>query len=1274
MSILKRRRYLRYEIKLPATLVVEHSVFIKGTIQDFCSGGLYILLQPQNGFKSLQLQQTVKIQFSVSMEHGGEDFILESKIRQISPNGIGLSFEEDASAAFEALKKEAESSIGLTIADRRSDSAKLSKQNKLEADLFTLLSEWLPHLIGNFFNRSKAKLLEAAERVENFEHRAALLDAFTNLEMHKDALTENFCSSSQKPLHLLVFQDSEKNEQPNAKPTLSLIEKDDFEDWLNLSAIVRKLNSLYEQQLDVLQKKMAYIIGVDQNAVTNPASPQKLCELFRDALIDFEPNPTVKRTHYTVFEEALNECLPTFYDKVDLVLQRHGAPSKFADIACWKKVTPASDHRKEPPNRETKRGQERPVFHSGTVVASDNTVLAHEPVLAPQNTRPVIDVARNLINLLQGQVSPKKTVTANQSDFSPEYSADEISNALIQIQKKAVNDDVIHYDLVELRQELLQRLKGVAGAHKTLSVADNNILEVYENLFKTLCNDMSLTQEIQAYLEKIQLPILSQALRDRRFLESDDHPSRNIVNYLAWLESGVKENKLVRNTRIRETLDQLLDQIANESLNDPSVFTSVERQLNEITQLVNKSIDRNIKRVTETYEGKQKLEKARQSVDVELNEYFANKSIPEIILSLLDAGWQHLLVLAKLNETAHDEPAYLNYWRIIINLNGWLTGSEKVTAEHVRTTLEVIDTQLQSVCTNSFLHQKILHQLTALLLNDDMERLSSSIKMVTFTPHETLKRIRKTPNQTEEIDQLRVGEWLTFLLNGEIEPLKLVWISELQDLYVFVNRNGIKKLELEREEFSELIKTGTANTIESLDVPIMDRATNKMLQKMHEKLLYNATHDPVTGLINRKEFLKRLKQELIKLDETSHVLCNIEVLDYRIITNSCGHAGGDALVKQVADLLKSNLREQELLARPSDKTFSILLKNCTAEIADTVARKLQSQFIDSHFKWQDKSYAIGISIGMALFENNSYDINSLLQKADAATLSAKNAGRNRIQIYKEDDQQLKLEHSVHEWAGRIDQVFINNRLFIRCQKIAEIASQKTSPVHYEILLGIKDEKGFIIAPDDFIPAVERCRRMSEIDRWVILTVFSWIEQHQSAFELLDGFSINLSGESLNSEEFLDFLKHTLASSNVPLEKITFEITETVAASSFRFTQQFIKQIRRFNCKFSLDDFGSGYSSYSYLKSLSIDYLKIDGVFVKDILNNPADVAIVRSIHEVANSLGLKTIAEYVENDKILALLKEIGIDYAQGWGIQQPILLDDLAYDAFSQCENENSF
>jgi EAL domain-containing protein (putative c-di-GMP-specific phosphodiesterase class I) len=184
--------------------------------------------------------------------------------------------------------------------------------------------------------------------------------------------------------------------------------------------------------------------------------------------------------------------------------------------------------------------------------------------------------------------------------------------------------------------------------------------------------------------------------------------------------------------------------------------------------------------------------------------------------------------------------------------------------------------------------------------------------------------------------------------------------------------------------------------------------------------------------------------------------------------------------------------------------------------------------------------------------------------------------------------------------------------------------------------------------------------MSEVDQWVVLSVFDWIENNQKTFEILGGFSINLSGESMNSQEFLDFLKQTLSTCNIPLEKIIFEITETVAADNFQFIQTFIKQIKSFKCKFSLDDFGSGYSSFSYLKRLEVDYLKIDGIFVKDIVNNSTDAAIVSSMNEIAHFLNLKTTAEYVENDEVFTLLKNIGVDYVQGWGIEKPRLLTDL--------------
>jgi EAL domain-containing protein (putative c-di-GMP-specific phosphodiesterase class I) len=227
--------------------------------------------------------------------------------------------------------------------------------------------------------------------------------------------------------------------------------------------------------------------------------------------------------------------------------------------------------------------------------------------------------------------------------------------------------------------------------------------------------------------------------------------------------------------------------------------------------------------------------------------------------------------------------------------------------------------------------------------------------------------------------------------------------------------------------------------------------------------------------------------------------------------------------------------------------------------------------------------------------------------------------------------------------------------------IAPIDPEKNNHTHYEILLGVLDENGGIIVPDKFIPAVEHCQRMPEIDRWVVEHVFSWINDNRGCFEKIGGFAINLSGQSLNSEEFLSFLVDRLSLQDIPAEKITFEVTETVAAGNIEFTKRFIDEIKRFGCKFSLDDFGTGYSSYAYLKTLSVDYLKIDGSFIKEIAINPKDRVMVKSMNEIARSLGLETIAEYVEDMAIHAVLKEIGVNYAQGYGIHKPMRLIELA-------------
>jgi diguanylate cyclase (GGDEF)-like protein len=960
---------------------------------------------------------------------------------------------------------------------------------------------------------------------------------------------------------------------------------------------------------------------------------------------------------------------------MNVTLLKHGAPKKVRQPSShWLKIKPGTGQFKDddplksdvpqfkqensisapPPAPQTIEEVEIPANATYTTNA-DLTVSANQKV------KPVINVARNLLSMVKGQNTLQQQLSTTK-DVTEKYTTDEIVSALTHLHQNTITNSIQHNTPHALEDKLLQSLNSSSSSKKALSNTDQNNIEVYESLFEILFKDMLLTQDTQSYLQRIQLPIMAQAISDPAFLEASDNPARKVLNHLYWMGSAVVDNKSTKNTKIKQAVDHLIDQIINESPGNPDIFKTVEQELNKITKSVHKSIDYNTNRVTETYKAKQNKEKAQQFVEEELDHRISNPKIPKVVASLLEAGWQQLLFIAKIKE---DNNAFQNYLRTIINLIAWLLGPVKANKEQIETTLQFINSQLLSVCSNTFLHNQILHEIETSLTADSTQQNLDAQHLVKLKLKSKANKTEQTTRHSDEVNQLNAGEWLAVMLELEIEPLKLIWIAEDSNLFVFVDRNGIKKLELKYEELANLFNIGSANKIESLDAPVMDRTINLMLQKMHKNLLNKATHDPVTDLLNRKELIKQLKHEIPKLDDSQHFLCNIEIQDFRIITNACGQSGGDALLKKIAGFLKSDLQKNDILARLDDKTFSILLKGYSDETdnaAENIARKLQSTLVSKPFTWEDRSYAIAVGIGIIpLYPDQARDLSSLLQNVDSATLSATDAGRNCIRVFQEDNESLKSQFNEHEWLGRINQVLSDDRLFLRCQKIAAIDPDASSHTHYEILLGILDENGKIIPPDDFIPAVERCQRMSEIDRWVVLNVFSWIEEHLFDFEMLDGFSINLSGESMNSEDFLIFLKNTLATSDIPLEKITFEITETVAAGSFQFIQSFIKQIKEFNCKFSLDDFGTGYSSYAYLKSLDVDYLKIDGAFVKDIVNNDSDVAIVKSMNEIAHSLGLKTIAEYVENDEILNQLKEIGVDYAQGWGVHKPMPLNDLS-------------
>ena len=513
-------------------------------------------------------------------------------------------------------------------------------------------------------------------------------------------------------------------------------------------------------------------------------------------------------------------------------------------------------------------------------------------------------------------------------------------------------------------------------------------------------------------------------------------------------------------------------------------------------------------------------------------------------------------------------------------------------------------------------------------------------------------------HRLEQVRRLQTGDWL-FLQgeDGERQPLRLIWKGEGEREFVFVDRRGLKAARRTLEELVEDLEMGLATVLGDRDLPLMDRTMQGMIQQMSQQLVFQATHDLLTGLLNRKEFTKRLEQALsnARQEHTQHMLLHLDLDQFRVVNMTAGHGAGDALLQEVAELLEQHLPEESLLGRLGDDEFGILQTHSTPERALHLAENLRQSLVDHHFLLNGQRHPLGASVGLVAVSEQSPTVAELLLNAGSACDSAKAAGGNRSQFHRPDDSELQHRRGVVQWLTRINRALDQDQLVLRCQQIMPLTEGASR--HYEILISYQDEDGRLAAPGEFIEAAELYNRMADVDRWVVRKVFRWIVERRQRLEQLGGFAINLSGNSINDPEFLDFLLNELETTGVPADRLCFEITETATIANLGNAAAFMNRIKEHGCRFSLDDFGSGLASYSYLKSLPVDYLKIDGIFIRDILDSPSDYAVVKSINEIAHFMGMKTIAEYAENERIIARLREIGVDYAQGYGVERPLLL-----------------
>lgn len=466
---------------------------------------------------------------------------------------------------------------------------------------------------------------------------------------------------------------------------------------------------------------------------------------------------------------------------------------------------------------------------------------------------------------------------------------------------------------------------------------------------------------------------------------------------------------------------------------------------------------------------------------------------------------------------------------------------------------------------------------------------------------------------------------------------------------LLISRSG---RELAIEDTAAPIRSSDGENIGAI-VVFRDVTQQRLLQK---ELRWQASHDALTGLVNRREFELILERVLssVREQDKQHALLYLDLDQFKVINDTCGHVAGDELLRQITALMQPQIRDGDTLARLGGDEFGVMLEGCSVPQAQQIALKLLQSLEEFRFVWQEKIFRIGVSIGLVGIHAGNGSISDVLSASDAACYMAKEKGRNRIWIHQDDDHEAAQRQGEMEWVSRIMHAFDENRFVLYFQNVIPLSVTADDRSYREVLVRMLDEKGELVPPMAFIPAAERYGVMSSVDRWVVKTAFAWLSSHPSEERL----AVNVSSQSLGDEDFLNFVMEQFRVKRLSPHRICFEITEIAAIANWNRATHFITALRTLGCRFALDDFGSGMSSFAYLKNLPIDFIKIDGAFVRDMIDDEVDFSMVEAVNRIGHVMGIRTTAEYVENDEILEKLRELGVDYAQGFGLHVPQLLE----------------
>jgi len=844
-----------------------------------------------------------------------------------------------------------------------------------------------------------------------------------------------------------------------------------------------------------------------------------------------------------------------------------------------------------------------------------------------------------------------------------------------QAQATPAAEGVEEKGLAERVFKTLASQQGQADGMPKIGPREQEMVKVVENLLGNIRRDILLAQGIRQWMGKLEVPLLKAALVDQEVLTGGDNPVSLFVNKLERLDAAIGDDITPRAGQVAGQIDQLINRLLKEFEWDLGAFANLSQELDKLLAPHQQAYERTVDRVVQSCDGQQKLVDAREQLHIELSSRLAGQRVPPAVVELVDRHWRHLLLHIHLREGA-DSAAWQRYLWALDRLLAARDRSQAVkTPEEQKALLGVLQHGLLAAGGDKDQANALLKELNRVALGRTLEE-----SWVEFPPlpepdsardeMPTLPQALEAPpadippaqwrEWLEQAHALRTDDWLG-LADGQggSQPLKLAWKSREGRRFVFVDRRGIKKAEYNLPELARTIGEGRATPMEELNQPLMERASQQMLERLHKEIVRQATHDPLTGLLNRREFEQRLADALAQAaaQKSRHALIHIDIDQLALINNAIDYQAGDRYLQEFAKVLRREAGAQAVLARLGDDSFGLLLENCTPEAGEEIAERLRNAVQELRFAAGSKRFSLTISLGITGLDERKGELERALREADAACEQAKKMGRNRVQHYQAGDRALTERHRLAVLLSDLMAALENHELQLFAQEIVPLELGNDRAPFHEIFLRLPDSPAGSRPIGEYIRAAEYYNRMPEVDRWLVRRVLQWMGTPQGRLTGQGVYTINISGTTLNDPGFADFVLKELESSGIPPQRICFELTETAAIDNLGRAGEYIAAIKQAGCLVSLDDFGTGMASFASLKRLPVDYVKIAGSFIREITRSPEDHAMVKSINEVGHFLGKITIAELVENNETLELLEEIGVDYVQGKVIGMPRLL-----------------